>query len=211
MKVALTQRIMRSTSGYEIGDGLAGAWLQWLQSANFKFIPIPVPNDPELVRNWLEVVSPQAMILTGGEDFGTVAKRDETEMRIIEESAGKIPILGVCRGAQVLNHWMFGKNSKQETAGHVALNHYVQIDDPLVAQKIGNHQILVNSFHHNVIKRHELASMAQVLASHSDGTIEAFLHPELRLMGIQWHPERPIGGGREFSHYVQEFLAGSIL
>lgn len=47
--------------------------------------------------------------------------------------------------------------------------------------------IAVNSFHHQAVK--ELAPGLIAVARHLDGTIEAFVHRSLPIIGIQWHPE----------------------
>ena len=92
--------------------------------------------------------------------------------------------MGVCRGLQMINHYFGGSLSPIE--GHVATRHYIEFKGHLE-----NHSSReVNSFHDWGVFKPNLAKDLEVLATHSDGSIEALTHPQEKIAGIMWHPER---------------------
>jgi len=150
-----------------------------------------------------------ALILSGGGDvdpgrygeennacFGVDPERDEAEFRLIEAyvNAGK-PILGICRGHQVLNVF-FGGSLVQHLPGaqqHVptkegdAAHLTKALQDSFVSVIYGT-EFSVNSAHHQGIDR--LASSLEPVQWAEDGVIEACRHRQLPVFSVQWHPER---------------------
>lgn len=100
------------------------------------------------------------------------------------------PLLGICRGHQSLNVFMGGSliqdlNSSGKSHEHILDHHTVHtLQNRFV--KLDSH-IKTNSYHHQAID--QLAPDFEVFATHEDGTIEAILHKELPMIGVQWHPE----------------------
>lgn len=104
------------------------------------------------------------------------------------------PVLGICRGAQLLNVAMGGSlyqhvpKHGQRMARHVPSHCVTLTPDTPLARLIENDQIMVNSFHHQAVK--VPARGMSVAAMANDGTIEAICRPGKRfVMGVQWHPE----------------------
>ena len=96
-----------------------------------------------------------------------------------------IPILGLCRGMFMLNGMLGGKVLRG--GSHSAPRH-----DHLVRFSTGE-QALVNTYHNSAIPKRLLAPGTELLAI-EEGTenVEAFRHIEKRILGLQWHPERPL-------------------
>lgn len=173
-----------------------------------------------------------ALILSGGADvdpafygetntacFGIDRARDEAEFRLIEafRKAGK-PILGICRGHQVLNVY-FGGTLIQHLA--MAEKHqWTKTGDSVhetdaeagsfLAEMYGTH-FSVNSAHHQGIDR--LAEELQIVQTAPDGTVEACVHKEEPVWSVQWHPERmclsraradTVDGGKVFRWFIGE-------
>ncbi len=121
--------------------------------------------------------------------------RDEFERMLFEAvyKTGK-PILGICRGMQVINVFL-GGSLHQHIDGHVqeehraVRTHSVSLTEgAMLAEILGEENIDVNSFHHQVVK--VLADGLAVDAVSSDGYLEACHavgHPFL--LCVQWHPE----------------------
>ena len=104
-------------------------------------------------------------------------------------SAGKfdIPILGVCRGHQLLNVAM-GGTLIQHIDNHVGQGHPVHLRKSRVFNYINEKELMVNSLHHQAIGR--LGNGLEVIALAHDGTIEAVESPNHTfVVGVQWHPE----------------------
>ncbi len=122
-------------------------------------------------------------------------KRDEFEAALFSSvyAQGK-PILGICRGMQIINVFL-GGSLFQHIEGHLQASerqeksHAVNISDGTLLKKIiCSDMISVNSFHHQAVKK--LADRLTVDAVSHDGRIEAY-HEEGHnfLLCVQWHPE----------------------
>ncbi len=123
-------------------------------------------------------------------------ERDEFELALFSRAlrSGK-PILGICRGVQLINVAMGGSlhqhidGHSQKESGRIA-THSVKLcgESPLSKFADGAESIGVNSFHHQAIKN--IATGLEVIALSEDGIIEGAWCPEHKfLLGVQWHPE----------------------
>lgn len=169
------------------------------------------------------------ILLTGGGDFSeeyinekldsratdVYIERDRFEVETVIKAIKKnIPILGICRGAQVLNI-ACGGTIIQHIQGHIQKeerskpSHYVHIDKNSTLYKIiQNGTCFVNSFHHQVIGK--LGENIKSSAVSSDGYIEAIEHNNMNFcIGVQWHPEAIINQ-REQSKLFEEFVKHTI-
>lgn len=147
----------------------------------------------------------EALLLPGGGDVepwrygaktldcrGAEPARDEEELRLIDEflSAGK-PILGICRGLQILNVY-FGGTLSQHVEGHGTVDGRDSFHPSRIApsplRRLYGGALQVNSAHHQAIDR--LGSGLQAVQWADDGVIEAVMHETLPVWAVQWHPER---------------------
>ena len=98
----------------------------------------------------------------------------------------KKPILGVCKGLQILNVY-FGGSLYQDIKGHNdGIMHNVKVvKDSFVYDLYKEENIMVNSYHHQAIK--ELGSGLKPVAYSDEGYIEAFSGDNV--YAVQWHPE----------------------
>ncbi|MEZ0390571.1 MAG: gamma-glutamyl-gamma-aminobutyrate hydrolase family protein [Pseudobdellovibrionaceae bacterium] len=125
-------------------------------------------------------------------------QRDELEFHILRLAVEKqIPVLGICRGAQLLNVF-FGGSLYQEIAEFYTEQPYLNTVLPkstiLVKTDSRLHSILkkkltrVNSLHHQSVKT--LGQNLKIAAQEPNGVVEAIEHPDFPfLIGVQWHPE----------------------
>lgn len=129
-------------------------------------------------------------------------KRDELELAVIEEAfEKKIPVLGICRGQQVLNVAFKGNlypdiaeffKSSVPHSGTEDVYHRLNIkENTLLFRMTGVNTEIVNSSHHQAIDK--LAKGFAAVAYGPDFIIEATeaelpVHPFC--IGVQWHPER---------------------
>jgi gamma-glutamyl-gamma-aminobutyrate hydrolase PuuD len=126
--------------------------------------------------------------------------RDETELAVLARALARgMPVLGVCRGVQLLNVALGGSLVQHlpETVGHDGHNPHpgvygtVSVDlDP--AGRVGallGRRVQAQCHHHQAIDR--LADGLLVTGRATDGTIEAVELAERDfVLGVQWHPEQ---------------------
>ncbi len=133
--------------------------------------------------------------LYGRENLGSIFTdpgRDRRESEAIEEflNTGR-PILGICRGLQLLNVF-FGGTLYQDIPGHGRVNgedslHSTRTDDPFLISTYSE-RFIVNSAHHQAVE--ELGEGLRAVQWADDGTVEAIRHDTLPVFAVQWHPER---------------------
>ena len=134
------------------------------------------------------------IILSGGDNIGEFPERDETEIKIIDYSTkNNIPILGVCRGMQLINEFFNGKNIKNQNSNHVGKTHSITVKNSNFKNMLGE-ELEVNSFHNNLIKKEDIGQELEIFAeSKEDSTIEGYFHKKYPIIGVMWHPERDQG------------------
>lgn len=124
-------------------------------------------------------------------------KRDKLEINILTENLNSgIPILGICRGSQLLNIVANGslyadirpereKTPNKYTAlpvKNVAVSPESQLGECVTPKKFS-----VNSLHNQAVKA--LGDNLIVTARDADGFIQAIEHKDRFVVGVQWHPE----------------------
>lgn len=201
-------------------------------------IPIIVPfGVEEDVSQVLSIAD--GLLLSGGHDvhpfyFGAepspklgriYPERDMVELALTNRAIErKMPIFGICRGIQLLNVALGGtlyqdidsevqsnkllKHAQQAARG--VATHYVNIDEGNLLMKIiEQKQLAVNSYHHQAIN--VLAESLNVVATSSDGIIEAVAHETLPFcLGVQWHPEElAIAGNEAAKQLFKAFVEAS--
>ncbi|WP_076590900.1 gamma-glutamyl-gamma-aminobutyrate hydrolase family protein [Herminiimonas arsenitoxidans] len=189
--IAVSQRIDQIKDRNESRDALDQRFIKWLVDA--KFCPLPVPNSLTTkdhlggihdvsLQKWLAAVKPDAVILSGGNDIGEFPERDVTERCLLSWAAlHRLPVLGICRGMQMMGVWAGGSLIK--VASHVGVRHILS---PCTAMNIWPKT--VNSFHNWSLSF--CPNNFEVIATSEDGEIEAIRHTELPWEGWMWHPER---------------------
>jgi len=159
------------------------------------------------------------LLLTGGGDidasefdepnhpqvYNVDPKRDSMELTLTRKALEKnLPVLGICRGLQVMNVAM-GGNLIQHLEGHDDSNseryniaHPVKILEGTKLNRIlGKSSAGVNSFHHQAIKH--LGDRLIATAWSPDNVIEGIEIPDADyFIGVQWHPEEFVDFGKDF-------------
>ncbi|MBV8046113.1 MAG: gamma-glutamyl-gamma-aminobutyrate hydrolase family protein [Paludibacterium sp.] len=175
--VAVSQRVDIHPERQERRDALDQALGAWLLAAGF--LPAPVPNlaDAAVLYAWFEAVRPEAIVLSGGNDIGRCPERDDTEGFLLAQAQlHRLPLLGICRGMQMLAHWLGAE--LQPVDGHVRARHQLH----------GEIEGEANSYH--AIGLIDCPAHCRVLARSEDNRIEAVAHQTLPWEGWMWHPER---------------------
>ncbi|WP_103382243.1 gamma-glutamyl-gamma-aminobutyrate hydrolase family protein [Pseudonocardia dioxanivorans] len=172
--------------------------------------PVLLPPDPAAVG---AVERLDALVITGGSDldparYGALPhektqparpRRDATELAAVRAAVDRgIPVLGVCRGAQVLNVALGGTLHQHlpdlgATAHGARPPEFATVDVALdagstVGRLLGD-RVTVRCLHHQAVDR--LGEGLRVTARAADGVVEAVElggHPFV--VGVQWHPEQ---------------------
>jgi putative glutamine amidotransferase len=120
---------------------------------------------------------------------------DETELNLFSQAHDHgLPVMGICRGQQVINVAM-GGSLRQHLDGHEVrqygrghLAHAIEIDPQSeLGRAADNDRIRVNSLHHQAIDK--LAPGLVQTASGEDGTVEAVETEDGLIVAVQCHPE----------------------
>lgn len=176
---------------------------------------LPCIANEEIIEEQLK--SLDGIIFSGGEDcspsiYGeetlskcgrTTPERDDVDILFLKKALElKIPILGICRGSQVLNVILGGSLYQdlsymeekvflkhQQEINQSQASHKIQIQKGSFLSDIFGEEEWVNSFHHQAIK--EVPSCFRIIAKSSDGVIEAYesISEDHFMLGVQWHPE----------------------
>lgn len=167
-------------------------------------IPLLIPYlAEENLRDLLDQC--QGLLLSGGQDiaperYGCLPipecgqpdpNRDEVELKLFRlAEARKLPILGICRGIQLINTALGGTLS-QDVPGHRDTVHSITVTPGSLLHPATEDSCTVNSYHHQVLDI--LGRGLKVIARGDDGVIEAVESTEYPfLLGVQWHPERSL-------------------
>ena len=161
------------------------------------------------VRSADEALRCDGLLLPGGADInpqrygeecdgslGIDDALDELQFSVMREfSREGRPVLGICRGHQIVNVFFGGSLYQNLDAAdsHSRRNgeeqfHKVNIkENSILFAKYGM-KTVVNSSHHQGIKKP--GKGLAIIAEADDGTVEAIVHETLPIIGLQWHPER---------------------
>ena len=221
--VGITARCIQSGgSANEERDCLSHDWWQLL--SRLGVTPVLIPNRLPSPANFLNSTRITHVLLSSGNNlqplhgetvnFGDYyPQRDQIEMELLSIAQKKgIPVFGVCRGLQMINRFFGGGISRNlsERLGkpkpHVTNSHPVRILTPEMKQLIGP-TLDVNSYHDQGITRDQVASPIEVFALSDDDIVEGACHPDLPILGIMWHPERPHGSSEQSNSLLQSWLA----
>jgi gamma-glutamyl-gamma-aminobutyrate hydrolase PuuD len=199
-RILISQRCDAVEGRDEVRDCLDVRWAKILFDLNF--IPLPVCSELANEVGYIEQLKPDGILLSGGNDLGQAPKRDQLERQLLDYAIAKhLPVLGVCRGMQMLNRYFGG--SLVDVAGHEATRHVLEGE---WAKKSGYQQ--VNSYHNQGVVTKTLAEPLTGLASTQDGVIKALKHFSLPLFGIMWHPEREQKLNNADSQLIKNMFTG---
>jgi putative glutamine amidotransferase len=189
-RLGITQRVEKINDYAEQRDCLDQRWAS--MALQLGYLPLPLPSIAiDQVPMLLDNLKLDGVLLSGGNSIASLnpadedssLERDAFELALLSESFDrKIPVLGICRGMQLINVKLGGRLSPIN--GHVAERHLITHQDDIPMPKI------VNSYHNWGISSEELATELIPLAFDSAGNIEAFESSVKTLLGIMWHPER---------------------
>ncbi|GAA2809284.1 gamma-glutamyl-gamma-aminobutyrate hydrolase family protein [Kitasatospora sp. CM 4170] len=182
--------------------------------------PVLLPPQPGGAEHLVDALD--GLVLAGGPDvdparYGAAADprtgpphpaRDDWEDRLLHAALARdLPLLGVCRGMQLLNVALGGtllqhlpeRSHQIVPAGFV--RHPVAVEDGSRLAGVLGGATDVSCYHHQAVDR--IGRGLQVTARSADGTVEALELPGHRfVLGVQWHPETDPDDDRLFHAFL---------
>lgn len=194
------------TGKHCLGEGYVAS----VRQAGGSVIILPPGNNEALIQEYLEIC--HGIIFSGGGDIDPVfwnespschlgeinPRRDSFELALARRAMERdLPVLGICRGCQLLNvaaggtliqHLVSGFCHDQKAPRHYPVHAIVIEPETILGRIIGQREIRVNSFHHQAVGL--LGQDFIVTARAADGTVEGIESRTHRFtIGLQWHPE----------------------
>lgn len=237
------QPVIGLTSNYnDSNEMLAKAYYEQVIRAGATPLLIPPTTDRNVIVGVLDHID--GLLLTGGADVNPLwvgeepsphlhsinARRDLSELLLTRLAANRqIPILGICRGIQVLAMALNGTVQQDiyedylptgpagslgpstikhsQDAVQAEPTHTVRIErDSILFSLYHKERMAVNSLHHQAVK--DPGARFRTTAVAPDGVIEAIESTEFKsIMGVQWHPEHLGDEGQRLFRWLADEAA----
>ena len=202
-----------SVKGGERNTYLNGRYVECVACLGHLPVLIPITQHYDQAEEYVKNID--VLLVTGGCDVNPInygeeptmhmncasTIRDTFEEHLIKAAVKRhIPIVGICRGMQIINY-VFGGTVIQDIPSEVpnALCH--RQNACVASEKIHSIKILpsilsdifgekayVNSYHHQSVKT--LGEGFEAIAYAPDGVCEAMINKEKKIITFQWHPEK---------------------
>lgn len=237
--IGITAGLIQEQSGVFRGHWtsyLNDAYIRSVNESGAVAVVLPVTEDLQALSRQLELLD--GIILSGGADvnplcygeepspkLGELSKRrDDFEYQVLTMAKSlEIPVLGICRGLQLINVYFGGSLYQDLSAlGEQVLkhgqqgnpesgSHSLRILEGCFLAEIFGETTLVNSFHHQGIK--QLAPSLKAIAWSKDGLVEAVeSQVGQKVIGVQWHPEMMSASDLQmamlFKYFTQKVCGG---
>lgn len=193
-------------------------------------IVLPITEDDKIIEEYLDIAD--ALIFSGGEDVnpnlydadfhpsvqGVSFERDDFEVKLFKKAfEKKIPILGICRGMQLINVAMGGdlyQDINSEVIGSTGHSFPKDLSRGILKvktlensrmRKFFGEEVLVNQYHHQSVKN--IAKDFIATAKSRDGIIEAMEYTGDQYINcVQFHPESLINYDPRFLQIFKELI-----
>ncbi len=212
---------------------VADNYIQTIAGLNAMPFVLPMIDNEIIIEE--QVKNLDAIILSGGEDINPkyYGEKPLSKLGEISDARDKydfalakyalkhnIPVLGICRGAQILNvilggtlyqdHSYIGKETQEHNYSdqEALVRHEIFVEKDSFIHNIFGDTTMVNSFHHQSVKK--ISPKLRITALDRDGIVEAFegRSKDNLILGIQWHPEMMAnkGNNKEMIDLFRAFI-----
>jgi carbamoyl-phosphate synthase small subunit len=128
---------------------------------------------------------PDGVLISNGPGDPAHPEIERTVVKAVRGLAGRLPMMGICLGHQILALAFDGRTFKLKF-GHRGANQPVR--------RVGSHNVVVTSQNHGFAVHPDLPSELELLETNvNDGTVEALRHRKLPIFSVQYHPEASPG------------------
>ena len=211
-RIGVTAFYERTKSG-DKNTYLSGRYVECVACLGYLPLLIPITEHYDHAEEYVKNID--VLLVTGGCDVNPInydeepsihmncasTIRDTFEECLIKAAVKRnIPIVGICRGMQIINY-VFGGTVIQDIPSEVpnALCHRqnacaasekihsIKVLPSILSDILGE-KAYVNSYHHQSVKT--LGKGFEAIAFAPDGVCEAMVNKEKRIIAFQWHPEK---------------------
>lgn len=221
--------------GHRLADCFMSDFSDRIARAGGVPVMLPYDADPQSLTDWLSGV-----VITGGQDVHPGcwggdpsvvngvdprtnpmvhdAERDAFEIALVHAAlAAQVPLLGVCRGMQILNVALGGTLVADLAAGPVQHlcadgpltdgdpDHVVSFESGSIAHSLLGERAVVNSWHHQALDT--CGRGLRISGRTIDGVVESVELPGAPVLGVQWHPEWMVSTDPTLTWLVEEASA----
>jgi len=145
---------------------------------------IEVRRNDQTTLEEIERMSPERIVISPGPKTPNEAGLC---LELIKKFAGRLPILGVCLGHQAIGQAFGGKvirapqvmHGKTSLVAHDGKTIFAGLPNPFPATR----------YHSLIVERESLPRSLEISATSPDGLIMGLRHREMKLEGVQFHPE----------------------
>ena len=142
----------------------------------------------ELSLSAVERLRPSAIVLSPGPGNPHEQRdRFKTSIEIVRKFAGKVPMLGICLGMQIMNVALGGTLRRAKRIYHGVVDEVLVVNGGPLFFGLPE-KFKATRYHSLVIDRLGEGLVVEALSA-SDGEIMAVRHEEHKLFGLQFHPE----------------------
>ena len=150
---------------------------------------VKVVRNDEITVADVKVMAPEKLVISPGPCTPNEAG---ISMAVIEEFAGKLPILGICLGHQSIGQVFGGKIVRARSVMHGKTSPIYHNNDG-VFRGLSN-PFVATRYHSLVIEKESLPDCLEITAwtQHEDGSVDEIMgvrHRTLDIEGVQFHPE----------------------
>ena len=195
---------------------------------------LPVTSDDDIIRAYVNHVD--GVVLTGGKDINPLRwgeepreeigefnnLRDSFDLKLVKYAIEyKKPILGICRGLQVINVFLGGtlyqdvSYSKGQYIKHTQKGdthvgtHHIRIEENSILHSVLGNEYIVNSLHHLSVK--DLGKNLKVTAMSNDGIVEAIESTkDDYILALQFHPEAMSASDEGIKRLLDQFVSDCV-
>ena len=150
---------------------------------------LAVRRNDQITLDEVEEMAPERIVISPGP---CTPKEAGVSVPLIQRFAGKIPILGVCLGHQAIGAAFGGRVIRAAKLMHGKTSQ-IEHDGRTIFQGLPR-PFIATRYHSLIVERKSLPRELEISAETEDGTIMGFRHRQLRVEGVQFHPESVLTG-----------------
>jgi anthranilate synthase/aminodeoxychorismate synthase-like glutamine amidotransferase len=159
-----------------------------------------VRRNDQITLDEIEQLQPERIVISPGP---CRPEQAGISVALIQQFAGKIPLLGVCLGHQAMGLAFGGRVIRAPKVMHGKTS-AVQHDGKTIYRQLPQN-FLATRYHSLIVERKSLPRDLVISAESGDGTIMGLRHRKLRVEGVQFHPESVLTV--EGLHLLENFLS----